>query len=358
MSRTIFNEKATGHQTGTYPLFFGEQLGTYDTMSRNYPKLFELYNQQMAQIWNSQEVNIDNDRVEMATYPKDVVDIMTKTIMWQHQTDSLAHAAVSELLPRHITNPELKSLVAAWGLFEDIHEQSYSDIVESIFPKPLDILSEMSENINLTERSRILIDTFDSLYNLEDDAPVSEKRKAMLLAMTAFYAMESISFMASFTITFTIGHIKMFTGVANRVRLIARDEQLHQHFAYEILRIMRDVEKYPEWNEMLPQMKEIIDTVRQQEMDWVEYILKDGEAVGITKNFLRDAVDFFATPVYHKLGIDAPFELTWDNPVKHLNEWFDTSLIQTASQEIQQTSYVIGALRDDMSDDMDLDFKF
>ena len=356
MKRTVFNEKSTSYKTKTYPLFFGEELGVYDTMNRNYPKLFDLYNQQMAKIWYSTEVNIDKDRIDMASYPKEVVDIMTKTIQWQTQTDSLAHAAVSILLPKYITNPELKSLVTAWGLFEDIHEQSYSDIVENIFPKPMDMLEDIATNKNLTARSRVLIDTFDALYNLPDTATLSEKRKAVLLAMTAFYAMESISFMASFTITFTIGYIKMFSGVASRVRFIARDEQLHQHFAYEILRIMRDVEKYPEWNEMKPQMKHIIDSVRQQELEWIEYILRDGETVGITKPFLREAVDFFSTPVYAKLGIDSPFELTWENPIKHLNEYFDTSLIQTASQEIQQTGYTIGALKDDMTDEMNLEF--
>lgn len=356
MKRTIFNEKSTSHQTKTYPLFFGEQLGVYDTMNRNYPKLFELYNNQMASIWYASEVNIDKDRVDMKSYPKDVVDIISKTIQWQTQTDSVAHSAISVLLPKHITNPELKSLVTAWALFEDIHEQSYSEIVESIFPNPMDMLEDIATNKNLTDRSRILIDTFDDLYNLPDTAPISEKRKAMLLVMTALYAMESISFMASFIITFTIGHIKMFSGVAARVRFIARDEQKHQHFAYEILRIMRDVEKYPEWDEMRPRMKHIIDTVRQQELDWVEYLLRDGETVGITKEFLHESIDFFATPVYAKLDLEAPFELMWDSPIKHLNEYFDTSLIQTASQEIQQTGYTIGALKDDMTDDMDLEF--
>lgn len=356
MKRTVFNENSTSHQTKTYPLFLGEELGVYDTMNRNYPRLFELYNKQMGQIWYSSEVNIDQDRIELSSYPPEVVDIMTKTIQWQTQTDTVAHSAVSVLLPQYITNPECKSLVTAWSLFEDIHEQSYSDIVENIFPRPLEMLGDIATNKNLTARSRVLIDVFNDMYNLPHDASISDKRKALLLTMTALYAMESISFMASFTITFTIGHMKMFSGVAARVRFIARDEQLHQHFAYEILRIMRDVEKYPEWDEMKPQMKHIIDTVRQQELDWVEYLLRDGEMVGITKEFLREVIDFFSTPVYAKLGIDSPFELTWDNPIKHLNEYFDTSLIQTASQEIQQTGYTIGALKDDLTDDVDLEF--
>lgn len=119
---------------------------------------------------------------------------------------------------------------------------------------------------------------------------------------------------------------------------------------------MRDVEKYPEWEECLPQMKEIVDTVLEQEFAWNSYLFEDKEALGLNKDTMEDVIKFFATPVYVKLGIEAPFEKVVDNPVKHILHYFDTSLIQTASQEIQQTAYVIGALVDDLTDDTDLEY--
>lgn len=221
--RTVFNETATGHQTANYPLFFGEQMGTYDTVNRNYPRIFDLYNQQMGQIWYSTEVDVTQDRVDLLKAPKEVVDLMVKTIQWQQATDSIASRSVGVLLERWVSNPEMSSLIKAWGLFEDIHSQSYADIVATVFPNPNDMIEEIVSDLNIVGRSRILIDVFDELYNMPDDVPIEVKRKNMLLAFAAFYAMESISFMASFSVTFSIAHAGYFAGIGERVRFIARD---------------------------------------------------------------------------------------------------------------------------------------
>lgn len=133
-------------------------------------------------------------------------------------------------------------------------------------------------------------------------------------------------------------------------------EQLHQHFAYEALRILRDIEKYPEWEECLPVIKEIVDTVVEQEFAWNEYLFEGKQALGLNKEIMEDVIKFFATPVYNKLGIESPFEEVIDNPIKHIVHYFDTSLIQTASQEIQQTAYVIGSLKDDLNEGVDLEW--
>src|SRR5699024_8270946 len=147
--------------------------------------------------------------------------------------DSVAARSVSLLLLKHITNPEMESLVQAWGLFEGIHAVSYADIVENIFPNPSDMIGDIMENENVMKRTDVLVEVFDNLYNLSGSATVSEKRRAMILAFTAFYAMESISFMSSFTATFTIAkNERRFIGISERVRLICRDEMLHQHFAF------------------------------------------------------------------------------------------------------------------------------
>src|SRR5690625_1385236 len=220
---TVFNEQSTGHITERYPLFFGEELGTYDTVHRTYPSIFDLYNRQVGQIWYPTEVDVTQDRVDLLRAPKDVVNLMSKTLQWQQATDSIASRSVGVLLEPWVTNPEMASLIKAWGFFEDIHAISYADIVATVFPNPSDMINEIMEDLNIVARSRVLIDTFDDLYNIPRYTPDSEKRKNMLLAFAAFYAMESISFMASFTVTFSIAHSKYFAGIGERVRFIARD---------------------------------------------------------------------------------------------------------------------------------------
>ena len=348
MSRTVFNEKATGHITENYPLFFGEQMGVYDTVNRKYPQIFDLYNRQAGMIWYSSEVDVTRDRIDLLQARPDVVETMMLNIQWQTAMDSIAARSVGTLLERHVTNPEMSSLIKVWGFFEDIHSQSYSDIVANVFPDPTSMLGEIMENESVMNRTRVLVKVFDELYNLPDDAPISLKREKMILAFTAFYALETISFMNSFTATFTIAkNEKRFIGIGERVRLICRDEMIHQHFAYEVLRIMRDIEKYPEWDKTYEARKEIVDSITQVEFDWNTYLTEGRQVIGLNKEFLDSVVKFFATMVYHKLDMEAPFERVYESPINHLNYYFDTSLIQTANQELQQTGYKVGALVED-----------
>lgn len=115
---------------------------------------------------------------------------------------------------------------------------------------------------------------------------------------------------------------------------------------------MRDLEKYPEWNKTYDKRKNIIDSIVNVEYDWNKYLVGDRDVLGLTESFLKEVVEFFASPVYHKLGVEAPFKITFNNPVSHLNYYFDTGLIQTASQEIQQTGYKVGSLIDDGVDEI------
>ena len=177
----------------------------------------------MGQIWYSTEVDVLRDRIDLLQAPRDVVETMMLNIQWQTAMDSIAARSVGLLLLKHITNPEMESLVQAWSLFEGIHSVSYADIVANIFPDPSSMIGEIMENENVMKRTDVLVKIFDGLYNLPEDASDSEKRRAMILAFTAFYAMESISFMSSFTATFTIAkNERRFIGIAERVRLICR----------------------------------------------------------------------------------------------------------------------------------------
>src|SRR3972149_2259366 len=105
---TVFNANNVGHKTKKYPLFLGEDLGLFDTINITYPVLEDLYQKQISQIWNETEISLVQDKQDMLTLPKDTVDLMVKTISWQHLADSVASKSVSGLLMRYVTNSELE----------------------------------------------------------------------------------------------------------------------------------------------------------------------------------------------------------------------------------------------------------
>ncbi|QIW90334.1 hypothetical protein OLCHANIL_00254 [Vibrio phage V05] len=273
---TVFNANNKGYSEG-YPLFLGEELGLFDTINRTYPELEELYQQQMAQIWNEFEVDLTQDKMDMQKVDPKVTELMVKTISWQHLADSVASKSISGLLMKYVTNSELEGLLNCWSLFETIHARTYSHIVKQTFQNPVEMLKETYDNLKVLDRSQAIVEAFDRLEALPKDSTRKEVMQAILGAIFALFALEAIAFMASFSVTFGIAETGVFQGIAQDVKLICRDEVMHTRFDYAILSILL---KDPEWshvyNSNISEYKRILDSVVEGELVWTDYLFSEG----------------------------------------------------------------------------------
>lgn len=355
---TVFNSSNKGFETKKYPLFLGEDLGLFDTINVAYPELENLYQQQISQIWNEFEISLTQDKQDMLNVSKDSVDLMVKTISWQHLADSVASKSISGLLMKHVTNSELEGLLNCWSFFETIHARTYSHIVKQTFQDPNKMLEDTYSNVQTLIRSEAIVKAFNDLEALPVDAPVAEKRKRILLAFVALFALEAIAFMSSFAVTFGITETGVFQGIGQLVTLIAKDESLHTRMDYEILNILR---KDPEWviaiEENADTIKEILDSVVQQELDWSEYLFSQGRSViGLNATLLKEYTQYMALPVYKVLNVPFDFEPVTENPLPYMDKYINSSKVQVAPQELQLTAYKVGAIKDD-TDNLDLNLE-
>lgn len=355
---TVFNKNAQGHKTGRYPLFFGEDLGLFDTVNLIYPQLEELYQKQLAQIWNEFEVDLTQDRMDMREVEQGIVDLMVNTIGWQHLTDTAAERSLSGLILPHVTNSELEGLIQIQSFFEVIHSRTYSHIVKQTFVDPQEMFDRTYNSIETIARSQNIVDAFDELANLDKNATMLEKRVAMIRTFAALIMLEGVAFMASFAVTFAISELKVFQGIASLVTLICRDEILHTRMDYEIFKILM---KDPEWQEAFevakPDIKKIADDVVQQETDWSVHLFGEGrKMVGLNSNLLSEYVYYMARPIYNAIGIEYDYPVITENPLPYMDKYITSSSIQVAPQEIQSTSYQIGAIDDDSDEDLNFDF--
>lgn len=351
---TQFNKDNIGHKT-KYPLFLGEDLGLYDTIHRNYPDLEELYQQQLAQIWNEFEVDLTQDQMDMKTLPPGTVDLMVKTVSWQWLADSVAGRSIGGTLAPFISNSELEGLVNLWSFFETIHARTYSHIVKQTFLDPTEAMEQTYASQNILQRSAPIVQAFDRIADLPKDATLEQKQDAIILAFTALFALEAIAFMASFAVTFGIGERGYFQGITQLVKLIARDEKLHTRMDFAILDHLK---KDPAWRDAIARnqlnIQIILDTVVSNELAWSDYVFTEGrQVVGLTAPLLKQYVYYMAEPVYTALGANIAFDVPKSNPLPYMDNYLDGSKVQSAAQEIQLTSYNVGALEDDT---FDLDF--
>ena len=349
---TKFNANNRGYLKG-YPLFLGKDLGILDTINVQYPQLEQLYQDQLAQIWNEFEVDLTQDKLDMTNLDQGTVDLMVKTIMWQTVADSVASRSIIETLGEYISNSEMMNLATLWSFFEVIHARTYSHIIKQTFVDPNELLEEIYNDSQVLTRSDVIVEAFDRLANV-DKTNEHEVRRAILLAFTALFALEAIAFMASFAVTFSIVETGKFQGIGKLVQLICRDEVLHTRMDYTILDILV---KDPEWqttiHECNGEIKELLDQVVENEISWSKYVFSEGrEVIGLNEQLLTDYVEHMAAPVYKVFGLTPNREVR-KNPLPYMEKYIDPSKIQTANMELQNSSYLIGTIEDDTRD---LDF--
>ena len=355
---SVFNANNKGFETNKYPLFLGEDLGLFDTINVAYPELEDLYQKQVSQIWNENEVSLSQDKQDMINAPKDVVDLMVKTISWQFLADSVASKSIAGLLMRYVTNSELEGMINAWSFFETIHARTYSHIVKQTVVNPNQVLRDTYNNVDIVSRSEAIVKAFDQLESLPITATIEEKRRAIALAFAALFALEAIAFMSSFAVTFAIAETGIFQGIGSLVTLIARDEVLHTRMDYAILNILK---QDPEWletfSELKNEIKGVLDALTNQEVKNANYLFSEGrQVIGLTAELLQEYTLYMAKPLYDALGIPFDFQVIEKNPCSYMDKYIDSSKMQVAPQEIQLTAYKIGSVKDD-TDELDLDFE-
>ena len=355
MAKTLFNKNNTNYKEGKYPLFLGQIMGFPDTVNITYPQLESLYQKQLAQIWNEHEIGLTQDIMDMQKLPSEIVNPMKYTIMTQALSDAMASRSIATVLLPHATNPEFENLLSLWSFFEVIHNRTYAHIIKQTFENPSEMMEEAYGNEKVMLRSEAILKAFDDLSNLPKDASRLETQVAILKAFTALFALEAIMFMSSFAVTFGIAETGVFQGISKLVELICKDEVLHTRMDYEILNILKQDGDWPIAMAIASEdMKNILDDVVLHELQWSDYVFSSGQIVGLTPELLKEYVQHMAKPVYDALGIEYTFEVVQDNPLKYMNKYIDSSVMQVANQEMQSGQYQVNAIVDD-TDDVDLE---
>ena len=182
----------------------------------------------------------------------------------------------------------------------------------------------------------------------------------MAKVLCTVMAMEVISFMSSFAVTFAIAEQGYFQGIAETVSMIARDELLHGRMSYELIKATRDVDGWKDiYSEVADDISEIIHSITQNESEWNQYLLSEGrELRNLSLETLNDTNLYFHNFVCSLIGIENKFKIVTENPCTFMDKYIDRSLLQFAPQEIQNGSYRQASVVDDLSDDIDLDFNF
>jgi ribonucleoside-diphosphate reductase beta chain len=95
-----------------------------------------------------------------------------------------------------------------------------------------------------------------------------------------------------------------------------------------------------------------------EEKRWAQYLFKDGSMIGLNDKLLYNYVEWIANRRMKAIGLKPVYDIPANNnPLPWTENWLSSKGVQVAPQEVQITSYLVGALNQDMKENQFADFK-
>ena len=208
VSKQVFNLDKTAKQYSKTSLFFGGEPGLFDTVNKQYPKIWSLYKEMKSLDWDESEVDYTQCNNDFKNCPKGVSDMMIKTLAWQWEADSVASRSIAPVFAPFISSSELW---AAWQRISDnevIHAAAYSEIVRMSFDNPSEVLEDVLSIQESLTRLESVSKSFKDLYVASHKYALGlidsdqETYNTLYKGIIALLLLERIQFMSSFAITF------------------------------------------------------------------------------------------------------------------------------------------------------------
>ena len=310
--------------------------------------------------WVPEEVSLAKDANDFKEASDAVKHIFTSNLLRQTALDSLQGRGPSQIFTPVVSLPELEALVYNWTFFEtNIHSRSYSHIIRNIYNVPKEVFNTIHDTKQIVDMASSVGEYYEKLHQVncrkELGEVVSEEEhiKAIYLALHASYALEAFRFMVSFATSLAMVENKIFIGNGNIISLILQDELLHKGWtAFLINQVVKEDPRFAKVaQDSQDEVLQIYKDVIAEEKSWADYLFQKGPVIGLNANILKDFVDYTAVGALKDIGIKYWNHAPKTTPIPWFNKHSDTSKKQSALQETESTSYVIGV----MSDSLDYD---
>ncbi len=365
---TIFNKNKTNYLT--QPMFFGGDLGVARYDVYKYSKFNSFTEQQLGYFWRPEETALSKDRTDFNNSLTQIEQrVFIKNLQYQILLDSVQGRAPSQVFMPICSLPELENWLETWTFSEQIHSRSYTHIIRNVFSDPSEVFEEILDVPEIMKRASSVTIDYDRLHeaNLHlalGKAAISKKDhyKLLLKCLVSVFALEAIRFYVSFACSYSFAERGLMEGNAKIITFINRDEFLHQGSTHFMLRKFLSGEEgeglLPNHEEIREIVEETFLSVYEQECEWAEYLFAEGNIPLLTSGVLKDFLGYLVNSRYRDLGFNGDIVTAPNkNPLPWTESYMKSHNTQTAPQETEISSYMIGAI--DVDDDLceeDLDF--
>ena len=368
---TVFNAKNKQDHTKAKAFLDpsgGVTIQRYDTLK--YKQFDKLTDKQLGFFWRPEEVDCHKDANDFNNLTDHERHIFTSNLKRQILLDSVQGRAPVEAFGPITSLPELEAWIIAWTFSETIHSRSYTHIIRNVYANPSAVFDEMMDIKEILDCADDISKNYDELIDLslkyqllgkgkhtingkKVEVDLYEIKKSLYKALMSVNILEGVRFYVSFACSWAFAELKKMEGNAKLIKLIARDENLHLAFTQSLLKILPKDDK--DYKKIVKETEEeciqmFVDAV-EQEKAWADYLFKDGSMIGLNTQLLSDYIEWIASKRMAAVGLKCPYSISQANPLPWTQKWISGSEVQVAPQETEISSYVVGGVKQDVSED-------
>ena len=330
----------------TRKMFFdgGTDIARYDEVK--WPQIEKITDKQLGFFWRPEEVDILKDANDFDALTESEQHIFTSNLKRQIVLDSVQGRCPNIAFLPLCSLPEVETWIETWSFFETIHSRSYTHIIRNVYPNP----SEVFDNIM---NIKPIVECGNDISKYYDQLMEEPNKKNLWLALNAVNALEGIRFYVSFACSWAFAELKKMEGNAKIIKFIARDENTHLASTQQILKILPQDDKdfIKIKKECEEEVLQIFKDVVQQEQDWADYLFKDGSMIGLNAELLKQYVEWIATKRLRAIGMTSPYNTPAASPLPWTQKWIAGGSVQVAPQETEISSYIVGGVKKDVSEE-------
>jgi ribonucleoside-diphosphate reductase beta chain len=361
MSYSVFDSK--NHKDHMQVKAFFDDAPTiarYD--QQKYPFLEKLTDKQLGFFWRPEEIDISKDAKDFKTLTPHEQHIFTSNLKRQILLDSVQGRAPTAAFSPICSLPELENWILTWAFSESIHSRSYTHIIRNIYANPSLIFDGMMDIEPIINCADDISKNYDELINLNNyhnqhgytnnNIGIFSHKVVLWKTLMSVNILEGVRFYVSFACSWAFAELKKMEGNAKIIKLIARDENLHLAGTQQLLKVLpKDDPVFVDIAEETKQ--ECIDmfvSAVDQEKAWANYLFKDGSMIGLNEKLLGDYIEWIANKRMTAVGLPSPYK-GGSNPLPWTQKWISGSEVQVAPQEVELSSYVIGGVKKDVTNE-------
>jgi len=335
-------------------MFFDESvdIARYDQVK--YPQIEKITDKQLGFFWRPEEVDVSKDKKDFHELTPHEQHIFTSNLKRQILLDSVQGRAPNIAFLPICSLPEIENWIETWSFFETIHSRSYTHIIRNIYPDPSKVFDELLDVKEILECGNDIAYYYDDLINNNNSATnKKEHKRSLYMCLLSANALEGIRFYVSFACSWAFAELKKMEGNAKIIKFIARDE--NTHLAGTTVMLKRLLEEDPQMQKIAKEQEEeaikLFTNVIEQEKAWAEYLFRDGSMIGLNETILKDYVEWIGSKRMRAIGLPCPYTVPQMNPLPWTEKWISGGNVQVAPQETEISSYVVGGVKQDVSED-------